>query len=194
MDATHEHNAVEAALVAQVAAGDVHAFETLYQRYEKRVYHYIATFLRDHSLAEEVVGEVMLALWRDARHFAHRSRISTWILGIARHKALDAVRRNGRAAHTAIPMDDLPDLPSPEETALDSIQREQLGTAMRHALSALSADHQEILRLVFYEELPYEDIALVLSIPENTVKTRVFYAKQQLKRHLAQSMSRESVL
>jgi RNA polymerase sigma-70 factor (ECF subfamily) len=194
MDATHEHNAVEEALVARVAAGDVHAFETLYHRYEKRVYQYIGTFVRDHSLAEEVLGEVMLALWRDSRHFAHRSRISTWILGIARHKALDAVRRNGRAVRTAVAMDELPDLPSPDETALDSLQREQLSMVIRHALSALSADHQEILRLVFYEELPYEDIALLLSIPENTVKTRVFYAKQQLKRHLAQSMSRESVL
>ena len=194
MDATHEHNVVEEALVARVAAGDVHAFETLYHRYEKRVYHYICTFVRDHALAEEVVGEVMLALWRDACHFAHQSRISTWIFGIARHKALDAVRRNGRAAHAAVPLEDLPDLPSQDETALDSIQREQLGTVMRQALSALSTDHREILRLVFYEELPYEDIALLLSIPENTVKTRVFYAKQQLKRHIARSLSRESVL
>jgi RNA polymerase sigma-70 factor (ECF subfamily) len=65
---------------------------------------------------------------------------------------------------------------------------------MRQALSALSADHQEMLRLVFYEALPYEDIAQLLNIPENTVKTRVFYAKQQLKRRLDRLISRESVL
>jgi RNA polymerase sigma-70 factor (ECF subfamily) len=194
MDATHEHNAVEQTLVMRVATGDIHAFETLYHLYEKRVYHYICTFVRDQSLAEEVVGEVMLAVWRGACHFAHQSRISTWIFGIARHKALDAVRRNGHRDHRAVTLDELPDLPSQAETPIEGIQREQLGTAMRQALSGLSADHQEVLRLVFFEELPYEDIALLLNIPENTVKTRVFYAKQQLKRHLARLISRESAL
>jgi RNA polymerase sigma-70 factor, ECF subfamily len=194
MDATHEHNIVEETLVTRVATGDIDAFEILYQLYEKRVYHYICTFVRDQSLAEEVVGEVMLAVWRSASHFAHQSRVSTWIFGIARHKALDALRRNDRPDHAAVAIDDLPDLPSPQETAIESIQREQLGTVMRQALSALSADHQEALRLVFYEELPYEDIARLLNIPEGTVKTRVFYAKQQLKRHIDQSISRESVL
>lgn len=194
MNATHEHNAVEGTLVMRVATGDTHAFEALYHLYEKRVYHYICTFVRDQSLAEEVVGEVMLAVWRGACGFAGQSRVSTWIFGIARHKALDAVRRSGRPNHTAITIDDLPDLPSAQETPIEGIQREQLGAVMRQALSALSADHQEILRLVFYEELPYEDIALLLNIPENTVKTRVFYAKQQLKRQMDRSISRESVL
>lgn len=194
MDATHEHNAVEGTLVSSVATGDISAFETLFHLYEKRVYHYICTLVRDQSLAEEVVGEVMLALWRGARHFANQSRVSTWIFGIARHKALDAIRRSGRSDHATVIMDDLPDLPSQQETPIESIQREQLGTVMRQALSALSADHQEVLRLVFYEELPYEDIALLLNIPENTVKTRVFYAKQQLKRHIDRSISRETVL
>ena len=194
MDTTHEHSTVEGTLVRKVATGDTRAFEALYHLYEKRVYHYICTFVRDQSLAEEVVGEVMLAVWRGACHFAHQSRVSTWIFGIARHKALDAVRRNGRPDHRTVDIDDLPDLPSPQETPIEGIQREQLGTVMRQALAALSPEHQEVLRLVFYEELPYEDIALLLTIPENTVKTRVFYAKQQLKRHIAQAISRESVL
>src|SRR5512132_4168225 len=112
MDATHEHNAVEGTLVSRVATGDISAFETLFHLYEKRVYHYIFTLVRDQSLAEEVVGEVMLALWRGARHFASQSRVSTWIFGIARHKALDAIRRSGRSDHATVIMDDLPDLPS----------------------------------------------------------------------------------
>lgn len=193
MSATHEHNAVEGTLVMRAAGGDTHAFEALYQLYEKRVYHYICTFVRDRSLAEEVVGEVMLAVWRGACHFANQSRVSTWIFGIARHKALDAVRRSGRPDHKAVTIDDLPDLPSQQETPIEQIQREQLATVMRQALCALSPEHQEVLRLVFYEELPYEDIALLLGIPENTVKTRVFYAKQQLKRQITRSISRESV-
>lgn len=194
MDATHGHNALEGTLVARVATGDTQAFDTLYRLYEKRVYHYIRTFVRDASLAEEVVGEVMLALWRGACTFTHQSRVSTWIFGIARHKALDAVRRHGKIDQSTAPLDDAPELPSQQETPIEGIQREQLGVVTRQALSKLSAEHQEILRLVFYEELPYEEIALLLTIPENTVKTRVFYAKQQLKRHMDRMLSRESVL
>lgn len=194
MDATHDHNAVEGTLVTRVATGDTHAFEELYRLYEKRLYHYICTFVRDRSLAEEVVGEVMLAVWRGASTFTNQSRISTWIFGIARHKALDAVRRSGRPDQTAVTLDDIPDLPSPHETPIDGIHREQLGIVTRQALRALTSEHQEVLRLVYYEELPYEEIALLLGIPENTVKTRVFYAKQQLKRQMDRLISRESWL
>lgn len=194
MDATHGHNALEGTLVARVATGDTQAFDTLYRLYEKRVYHYIRTFVRDASLAEEIVGEVMFALWRGACTFTHQSRVSTWIFGIARHKALDAVRRNGKIGQSTAPLEDVPDLPSQQETPIEGIQREQLGIVTRQALSNLSAEHQEILRLVFYEELPYEEIALLLTIPENTVKTRVFYAKQQLKRQMDRMLSRESVV
>lgn len=194
MDATHGHNALEGTLVARVATGDTQAFDTLYRLYEKRVYQYIRTFVRDTSLAEEIVGEVMFALWRGARTFTCQSRVSTWIFGIARHKALDAVRRQGKIDQSTAPLDDVPDLRSQQESPIDGIQREQLGVVARQALSKLSVEHQEILRLVFYEELPYEEIALLLTIPENTVKTRVFYAKQQLKRHMDRMLSRESVV
>ena len=96
----------------KVATGDTRAFEALYHLYEKRVYHYICTFVRDQSLAEEVVGEVMLAVWRGACHFAHQSRVSTWIFGIARHKALDAVRRNGRPITGPSTLTTCPNLPA----------------------------------------------------------------------------------
>lgn len=194
MDATHGHNAVEGTLMARVATGDTQAFDTLYLRYEQRIYHYIRTFVRDTSLAEEIVGEVMFAVWRGACTFTHQSRVSTWIFGIARHKALDAVRRHGKIDHCTAPLDDVPDLPCLRETPIEGIQREQLAIVTRQALAKLSVEHQEILRLVFYEELPYEEIALLLAIPENTVKTRVFYAKQQLKRHIDRMVTRESVV
>lgn len=195
MDPTHQHNApTEATLVKRVASGDARAFEELYHLYEKRVYQYVCTLIRDPSLAEEVVGEVMLAVWRGACHYAHQSRLSTWIFGIARHKALDALRLTSRHDQAAVAIDEAPLLPCLDETPIDGIQREQLGVVTRQALTKLSPEHQEVLRLVFYEELPYEEIALLLNIPENTVKTRVFYAKQQLKRHMGRLVSREAGL
>jgi RNA polymerase sigma-70 factor (ECF subfamily) len=67
---------------------------------------------------------------------------------------------------------------------VESVNRKQVTSLTQQALRALSHEHQEVLRLVFYEELPYEEIAILLSIPTNTVKTRVYYAKQRLKLQL----------
>ena len=168
------------------------AFEELYRRYEKRVFRYICTFLHDRAAAEEALSDTMLAVWQGAGSFSQTSRISTWILGIARHKALDAVRRNVRRRQD-VKLDTAADLAHPGINPIDQIQRDQVAVLTKKAIDRLSQDHREILYLVFYEELPYEDIALLLAISVNTVKTRVFYAKQQLKQHLSSLQSGEPV-
>jgi RNA polymerase sigma-70 factor (ECF subfamily) len=193
MTTTHDQPVPEQQLLASVSAGDLKAFEGLYRLYEKRVFQYVCTFLRDPAVAEEVVSDTMLAVWQGASSFSHASRVSTWILGIARHKALDAVRRNVRRQQD-VELDQAADLRQPGTDPTDHIHQDQIAMLTQQGMNRLSPDHREILRLVFYEDLPYEDIALLLSIPVNTVKTRVFYAKQQLKQHLAGHDSKESVL
>ncbi len=135
-------------------------------------------------MAEEAVIDTMMAVWNGARGFAGTSRVSTWILGIARHKALDAVRRSKHDTEAA-PLDEATEIVDTAAAPAELVSRDHQARVMRAAIARLSADHQEILRLAFYEELPYEDIAALLSIPDNTVKTRVFYAKQQLKHQLS---------
>jgi RNA polymerase sigma-70 factor (ECF subfamily) len=124
-----------------------------------------------------------MAVWRGAGSFSRSSRVSTWIFGIARHKALDALRRTGRCDHD-MALDEALELPNAQESPVESVNRKQVTSLIQQALKTLSREHQEILRLVFYEELPYEEIAVLLSIPTNTVKTRVYYAKQRLKHQL----------
>jgi RNA polymerase sigma-70 factor (ECF subfamily) len=192
MDTTHGQATKETDLLAGVSAGNMDAFEELYRLYEKRVFQYICTFLQDRAVAEEVVSDTMLAVWRGAGSFSHTSRISTWIFGIARHKALDAMRRNVRRQQE-VELDEVADVAHPNTNPIDQIQRDQVAVLTQKAMEHLSQDHREILRLVFYEELPYEDIAVLLNIPVNTVKTRVFYAKQQLKQHLSSLHSGEPV-
>jgi RNA polymerase sigma-70 factor (ECF subfamily) len=183
VDLTDQQEVPDSELLAATAVGGSTAFELLYARYERRVYNYVRTFVRQPALAEEVVIDTMMAVWNGARGFRQNSRVSTWILGIARHKALDAVRRANNYADAA-PPEYAAEIADSAETPLDSIDRNRKAQVMLCAIAQLSLDHQEILRLAFYEELPYEDIAALLSIPDNTVKTRVFYAKQQLKGHL----------
>lgn len=167
-------------LLSAAASGEPAAFELLYDRYERRVYNYARTFVREPALAEEVVIDTMLAVWRGARSFTQASRVSTWILGIARHKALDAVRKAGRQ-DDAVPLEQVAALADTAESPAEGIDRNLNAELVLRAIAQLSADHQEILRLAFYEELPYAEIAALLAIPDNTVKTRVFYAKQQLR-------------
>jgi RNA polymerase sigma-70 factor, ECF subfamily len=185
MDATHWRDVSDSDLLAAMAGSDASAFERLYQLYEKRVYQYVRTLINDPTLAEEAVVDTMMAVWRGAGGFSRSSRVSTWIFGIARHKALDALRRAGRHHHD-VALDEALELPNAQESPAESVNRKQVTSLTQQALRTLSREHQEVLRLVFYEELPYEEIAVLLSIPTNTVKTRVYYAKQRLKHQLKQ--------
>jgi RNA polymerase sigma-70 factor (ECF subfamily) len=176
----------ESALLEAVAAGDRACFERLYSSYERRIYHYARSIVRDTGTAEEVVIDTMMAVWDGAGRFSGTSRLSTWILGIARHKALDAVRRRGRSGRLGKPiaLEDAADIPADEPTPDALADSGSTRTAMQGALAHLSSEHREILYLVFYEDLPYEDIARLLALPVNTVKTRVYYAKQNLRSHI----------
>jgi RNA polymerase sigma-70 factor (ECF subfamily) len=181
----------EHALVAAAAGGDSACFERLYSLYERRVFHYVRGFVRDASVAEEVVIDTMLAVWVGAGRFNQESRVSTWILGIARHKALDAVRRMGRVG-PRVSLHEAADLATSAAGPEDLAQQRALVSAMEDAFGQLSSEHREILHLAFFEDLAYGEIASLLSLPVNTVKTRVYYAKQKLKAEMERHTLLES--
>lgn len=192
MHTTHGHDDSDTVLMEAVVKGDRSAFERLYEAYATRVFQYVRTLVGDPDLAEEVVTDTMLAVWRGAGTFAYTSRLSTWMFGIARHKALDAMRRRGKRQRET-PLDDVAmELPHPGEPPIEGIHRRQVADRTRRALAVLSPEHQEILRLVFYEDLPYDEIAMLLGIPTNTVKTRVYYAKHRLREYLERSGLKDS--
>jgi RNA polymerase sigma-70 factor (ECF subfamily) len=141
------------------------------------------TFVRDRNVAEELVVDTLLAVWRGAGRFSGDSKVCTWILGIARHKALDAARRAVRW-QCNVQIEEADHIDDAAEGPDEVMHRGTTAKITQSALGLLSGDHREALHLAFFEELPYEDIARLLSIPPNTVKTRVYYAKQKLKEHL----------
>jgi RNA polymerase sigma-70 factor (ECF subfamily) len=166
--------------MAAVAGGDRGCFERLYALYERRVLQYARSFLRDRATAEEVVIDTMLSVWESASRFQGTARVSTWIFGIARHKALDAARRVARSADI-VPLDEAGAVPAAEPGPEVLAGQVVTGRLVQAALECLSPEQREILWLAFYEDLPYSEIASLLGIPVNTVKTRVFYAKQKLQ-------------
>lgn len=169
------------------------AFETMYRRFEAKVYHYILSSIQDDAVARELLAEVMVAVWKGARTFKGESQVSTWIFGIARHKVLDALRKRTRHQSSMVALDQAMALADPNDNPEHRAEQQDEADTVKAAMETLSQEHREVLYFAFYEELPYQDIATLIGAPVNTVKTRVFYAKQQLKRALEKRSKQENV-
>lgn len=174
-------------LLQRTAAGDRAAFEQLYRTHFRRLFGYIVRMVHDAALAEEVTSDVMVEVWKSAKRFRGASRVSTWMYGIARNKALSARRRPVAPTvdvEQAVELADSADL----QDAL--LEHADVKEAVAKALAQLSAEHQEVMELTFYQGFSYPEIAEILGCPVNTVKTRMFYARQQLKVRLAEVQPR----
>ena len=164
-------------LIGRIANGDRLAMQVLYARYHVRVFRFVVRMVRDEAVAEDLISEVFLDVWRQAGRFEGRSTVSTWMLAIARFKALSALRRrlDGELdEETASAIEDPTDDP---EIALE---KKDKSAVIRKCLVGLSAEHREIIDLVYYHEKSVEEVAEIVGIPENTVKTRMFYARKRL--------------
>ena len=177
-------DATDRALLIAIGAGDRRAFADLYRRYAARVFTYVCNIVRDERSAEDLVIDTMTAVWHGAAQFRGGSRVSSWILGIARHKAIDAARVRERSP-ASVRLEDSGALEAGGLTPFESVFLDQCGAIARRALEALSDEHREALYLAYYKDLPYDVIARQLNIPENTVKSRVYCARQVLKQKLS---------
>jgi RNA polymerase sigma-70 factor, ECF subfamily len=165
------------ALIASIGAGDRRAMELLFARHNVAIYHFIWRLTGNASLAEEIVSEVFLAVWRGADKFKAKSQVSTWLLAIARHKALAALRRRADAQlddETAVTLVDGAD--DPETTA----QHRSRSAILQKCLNALPSSHREIIDLVYYHEKTVVEVAQIVGIPEGTVKTRMLHARLRM--------------
>jgi RNA polymerase sigma-70 factor (ECF subfamily) len=141
-----------------------------------------ARLVTDAGRAEDLVSEVFIDVWRQADRFEGRSQVSTWILSIARFKTLSALHRRRDTQIDEIDMELIEDpADTPEEVVLDRDRSAQL----RICFAQMSREHREILDLVYYQEKSIEEVAEVIQIPKNTVKTRMFYARKRLAQLLS---------
>ena len=164
-------------LLEGIAGGDRTAMHTLYSRHNVRVYRFVLRMLRDTTLAEDLVSQVFLDVWRTAGQFEGRSQVSTWLLSIARFKALTALRQR---KHEDIDQDDVMQIADQADTPEASLDRGRTSAILRACVDKLSPAHREIVSLVYYHEKSVEEVAQLIGIPAATVKTRMFYARKQL--------------
>ncbi len=183
--------ASDEALLARIAAGDKLAIQVLFARHHVRVYRFILRIVKSQTAAEDLISEVFLDVWRQAGRFNGHSAASTWLLAIARFKALSALRKrtdDQLEDEVAGAIEDLAD--GPETVA----HKRRAGEVLQRLMAELSPEHREIIDLVYYHEKTVEEVAEIIGIPENTVKTRMFYARRRLAELLkAEGLDRNSL-
>jgi RNA polymerase sigma-70 factor (ECF subfamily) len=164
-------------LIRRIAEGDQLAMRTLFGRHRVPVYRWLLRLVSDEALAEDLLSDVFLDVWRQAASFEARASVSTWLLAIARYKALSARRRRTDAqldekvaSRVADPADD-------PEVVLQKKTRTEL---LRHSLARLSPEHGEVIDLVYFHGKSVKEVAEIVGIAEATVKTRMFYARKKL--------------
>jgi RNA polymerase sigma-70 factor (ECF subfamily) len=128
------------------------------------------------------VSEVFIEVWRHAGQFEARSQVSTWLLAIARHKALSALRR---CSTDELDDDVIRIIEDPSDNPEVTLQKTERNEILRDCLKQLSPSHREIIDLVYYHERTIDDVAEIIGVPPNTVKTRLFYARKRIGELLA---------
>jgi RNA polymerase sigma-70 factor (ECF subfamily) len=164
-------------LVARVARGDRAAIRLLFMRHHARVYRFVARQTGSETMADDIANEVFLELWKQASAFEGRSEVTTWLLGIARYKALSQLRRR---KEDAIDEEMAAEIPDSGDTPEIAAMKEDKGAAIRRMVNALPEEHRTVVDLAYYHGRSVTEIGDILRIPVATVKTRMFYARKKL--------------
>lgn len=170
------HDAQDAALLQQIAGGNLTAFEVLYRAYFTRLGRFLQRMLRRPPLVEEVINDTMYVVWQRAGSYTADSKASTWIFGIAYRKALKALAKSDEPVEP-----DSAEEPHDETTAADALLQSELRVLLNQAIARMTAEHRAVIELTYYQGCPYREIAQIMGCPIETVKTRMFYARRRLR-------------
>jgi len=173
-------DALDAALLARVVARDLAAFEALYRAYHPRLGRFLGLMTSRRTVIEEALNDTMLVVWNRAATYNGESKVSTWIFAIAHRVALKALHRQDEA------------LPAPESEPVCELSgpearrsEDETRAALLRGLALLSHEQRSVLVLTYFHDLPYAEIAQIMSCPVDTVKTRVFHARRRLRAMLS---------
>jgi len=171
-------------LVGCLAAGDEGALAMLYDRYSRPAYSLARRICVDDLLAEDVVQEVFLAVWRDpSKYVAERGAFSSWLLTLVHHKAVDAVRREGVHRRRQVAMDEettdrlAPETPGADVDAIGAV----VAKGVRDALRQLPTEQRTAMLLAYYGGYTQREVAALVGVPLGTVKSRMFAAAARLR-------------
>ena len=162
-------------LLAKVAARDREAFRELYIIYHRRLARFLVRLTRRYELAEEIINDTLWVVWRKAADFRGDSRVSTWIMGIAYRRALKTLRARGNQVLDTVPIENEP-LVAPDE-----LGEAEMGEWILLAMQQLPTEQRLAVEFAYGYGHSCEEIALIMDCPVNTVKTRLFHAREKLR-------------
>lgn len=164
-------------LIARIARSDPAAMQILYLRHRVRIFKFLRRQVRSRETAEDLVSQVFLDVWRSAGAFEHRSRVSTWLLSIARFKALGLLRQR---MHERIDDVALPEIVDASDSPEATVDRTRTNAMLRSCIGKLCPAQRTVIDLVYYHERSVAEVGEILGIPSGTVKTRMFNARKRL--------------
>lgn len=174
-------DAMDLELLQRVATKDKVAFEALYERYNSQLSRYLTRLVRRPELVEEIINDTMFVVWEKAAGFEGRSKVSTWVTGIAYLKGIKALDRlktmPEQRAENLGEVDEL-------EEKTNIINRLGLDDWLSSGLDLISEDQRSVVELTYFSGYSYQEIADIMHCPVNTVKTRMFHARRRLAKLL----------
>ena len=168
-------------LIQEIAGGDRAAFATLHRKYHTDVFRFSFRMLRRHDHADEATNDTMLAVWKSAGSFQYRSKVSTWIFGIAYRAALKTARTYKRE-QTHVDIDTGPELEDEKPTGAESLLTQM---DVQHALDCLPLDLRAVVELTYFQGRSYTEISEILACPVGTVKSRMHAARAKMREVLS---------
>jgi RNA polymerase sigma-70 factor (ECF subfamily) len=162
-------------MIRRISDKSEHSFDQLYDKTHKKVFQYLYRITNDRYLAEDVLIDTYLEVWEHAGSFRGDSKVLTWLIGIARNLAMNEFRKKGFHEFELEKNESNP----PDQ--FNTCAQAEAIRILKDVINKLNPTHREVLDLLFLQGMSYEDIAMIINIPVNTVKTRVFYAKEKLR-------------
>ena len=171
-------------LIESIAKGDTLAMRALFVRYNARVFCFVRRLVDDPSTAEDIVTGTFFEVWRQAHRFEGRSQVSTWLFAIARLKALSELRRRRTETFENGIAESIVDEADDPEVALT---KKDDARCLRACIERLSPEHREVINLVYRHEKSVNEVAKIVGVPCNTIKTRLFYARRRIAAFLKEA-------
>lgn len=166
-------------VIERLARGEERALAELHARFGDALFRYLLTLNPDRQLAEEVLQDTLVAAWCGAEGYRGSSSVKTWLFGIARRRAHDAMRRRQLKVVGDDGLGASPDPePGPEEEFIIAARSQELA----RLVGRLAPHHREILALIFFQDLAYAEAAEVIGVPIGTVKSRLHGARRELRK------------
>jgi RNA polymerase sigma-70 factor (ECF subfamily) len=178
----------EVRAIAACQKGDRDAYEVIVRRYAARAVGVARTILRDAALAEDVAQEAFVRAFRAIRRFKLSEPFYPWLYRILKNVCLTRLKRR-RRIEASLDAEDAPPVAGPPSDPAVKLGRTELRATIDAAMAQLSEAHREILHLAHFEELSYKEIAACLSIPIGTVMSRLWAARQALRKTLGPMMA-----